>query len=138
METKMVELSSSAQAELTWKIENISKLNDDEVTISDTFNVAGYKWKVFISPKERGALLSLLLVAFDPIKLPHVEHRFTILSRMDRNNEVRNEMVYKIVLHNGDQGWSSCIRLRDNDSPDKGYINIMDDTCLLKIKICVG
>ncbi|XP_058742645.1 protein RESTRICTED TEV MOVEMENT 3-like [Vicia villosa] len=126
----------------TWKIENFSRLNTDEV-YSEPFVLCGYPWRISLFPKGNlvGNSLSIFLEVIETANMSegwnrYVNFKLAVFNQLNTDMTIcRGSVIRKFNASHKFRGYSSFIPLDELHDPVKGFI--VNDTCIVGVKICV-
>ncbi|KAI3899331.1 hypothetical protein MKW92_003777 [Papaver armeniacum] len=136
--TSKVDLPAPRSQKVVWRIENYSKLNNQNLH-SDTFSFGSRNWRMLlvntIYTEIHGPRLEIYLCPVD-----HTDSYFNYtLAVIDQKNDLRT--VKTEVKRGFNPSWSGyrhglSLRLGEYYSPNNGYL--LDDTCIVEVEISKG
>ncbi|XP_026418141.1 uncharacterized protein LOC113313564 isoform X2 [Papaver somniferum] len=118
---------------VVWRIENFSKLKNQQQLYSDTFSFNGRKWGMVINPKDNPRSQTHLTVYLRPVdrtKSVFADYTLSIIDQKDDSRTVKREVVGHEI-----KGFccGSFVHLSELHSPANGYL--LNDTCIVELKI---
>ncbi|KAF7811469.1 ubiquitin carboxyl-terminal hydrolase 12-like isoform X1 [Senna tora] len=124
----------------TWAVEN-SKI-PNEYMVSDIFNVAGYKWQIFIFPKGNNipSHLSIYLDVVHPQTLPYGWRRgvhlgFTVVDQNNRESSFRKETQHQFNARESVWGFTDFMLVDKLHDPSSGFL--IDDFFIVEVDVKV-
>ncbi|XP_050914888.1 protein RESTRICTED TEV MOVEMENT 3 [Lathyrus oleraceus] len=122
----------------TWKIENFSRLKEDEV-YSEPFVLGGYPWRISLFPKghEVENSLSIFLEAMQTANMSegwkrHVKYKLLLFDQLNANMTICRG---KFNATRKAMGFRTFLPLDELHDPVKGFI--VKDTCIVGLEVCV-
>ncbi|KAI9116771.1 hypothetical protein K1719_012137 [Acacia pycnantha] len=138
VESQPVEEAPSTR--FTWRIENFSRLNTKKL-YSDTFVVAGYKWRVLIFPKGNNVeYLSMYLDVADSSSLPYgwiryAQFSLAVVNQMHNKYSVRKDTQHQFNVRESDWGFTSFMPLGELYDTSRGYL--VNDVLVIEAEVLV-
>ncbi|CAK8544218.1 unnamed protein product [Lathyrus sativus] len=125
----------------TWKIENFSCLNTDEV-FSEPFVLGGYQWIIGLSPKGEDGSGDYLSIYLEVVETANMSKGWSrdVKFRLSLLNQLDNIIFAEEYSHGFKEGVESCgfesfITLDELHDPKKGFI--LKDACIVGAEVYV-
>ncbi|KAI3924445.1 hypothetical protein MKW98_032646 [Papaver atlanticum] len=122
-------------AKVVWRIENFSKLKNQQQLYSDTFSFNGRKWRMVINPKPNPRSQTHLTVFLCPVNRTEsvvADYTLAIIDQKDDSRTVKRENL-RHEFNNRDFCCGSFLGLSELHNPDNGYL--LNDTCIVELEI---
>ncbi|RZC82714.1 hypothetical protein C5167_045500 [Papaver somniferum] len=122
-------------AKVVWRIENFSKLINQQQLHSDTFSFNGRKWRMVINPKPNPRYLTHLTVFLCPVNRTEsvaADYTLAIIDQKDDSRTVKRENL-RHEFNNRNFCCGTFLGLSELHNPDNGYL--LNDTCIVELEI---
>mmetsp|Transcript_19656 Transcript_19656/g.42954 ORF Transcript_19656/g.42954 Transcript_19656/m.42954 type:complete len:1106 (-) Transcript_19656:700-4017(-) len=123
-----------------WKVHDFSKVKD-RMHYSESFTVAGFKWRVLMFPKGNNAdYLSVYLDVANSNELPYQWSRFAnfkllIRSQVNDKFNIVKDASHHFNARESDWGFTQFMQLNELHDNTKGYV--VDDTVIVEAVVNV-
>ncbi|KAI3877365.1 hypothetical protein MKX03_026422 [Papaver bracteatum] len=122
-------------AKVVWRIENFSKLKNQQQFYSDIFSFNGRKWRMVINPKPNPRSQTHLTVFLCPVNRTEyvvADYTLAIIDQKDDSRTVKRENLSH-EFNNRDFCCGTFLGLSELHNPDNGYL--LNDTCIVELVI---
>ncbi|XP_026387970.1 ubiquitin carboxyl-terminal hydrolase 13-like isoform X3 [Papaver somniferum] len=128
----------SSSSRFIWKIENISKL-DDESRFSPIFKTGPHKWRLLAFRRgcNMNGYLSIYVVAIECKEWQFAKFILSIVDQANNKNTSKKdtEDMFRFTKDESDWGFDEFIQLKEFKDPSNGYI--VNDACIIEVEFCL-